>query len=306
MNKLARKNLAISLFLLLVTLPVFSQGPRCNSFHANWTKDGSKLVFDGMRDGKQGIYSLDIKTNTVSLVVDNPGRDAHPFWSPDGKMIAFQTTRDTAKSFLVDIYVITPDRSVYKKLFQGEGFSGVPAWAPDGSKIAFQFMPLNSWDEFRANTNRWHIYVMDKDGRNQKQLTSDNANNQVPNWSPDGTLLIYYSNKTGNDQIYTMKPDGSNAERITHTGYNESTPVFSPDGKKIAFKSDRTGTKEAFVMMADGSHVKALTTGMAIEGAPFWSPDGECIVFHSAQSGTSELYSVEVNTGKLVQLTHCN
>ena len=304
MNKSIYRNSIIIIILLLASLPVFSQEMSCNSFHANWSPDGGKIVFDGMRDGKQGIYSLDLKTNTVSLVIDNLGRDAHPVWSPDGRLIAFQTTRDTAKSFLVDIYVMTPDRSVYKKLFEKEGFSGVPAWSLDGSKIAFQYMPLNSWDEF--SVNKWHIYVMDSGGQNQKQITSDDAHNQVPNWSPDGKLLVYYSNRTGNDQIYTMNPDGSDSKRLTHTTHNETTPVFSPDGKRIAFKSDRTGTKEAFIMNADGSSIKTLTTGMEIEGVPFWSSDGERIAFQSAKSGTTELYSIDVNADKLVQLTSCN
>src|SRR5688572_10719443 len=112
----------IGLAFLLNSLVVYAQPGECESFHPNWSPDGTKMIFDGKRGDHQGIFLLDLQTRKVDLLFDRPGRDAHPFWFPDGRRIAFQSTRDTSRSLVVDVYAINIDGKNLLKLTDLPGF----------------------------------------------------------------------------------------------------------------------------------------------------------------------------------------
>ena len=234
---------------------------------------------------------------------DRPGRDAHPFWSPDGKQIAFQSTRDANKSFIVDIYKIDVDGKNPVRLTSLDGFTGVPSLSPDGKKILFQFKPMKESTDFEKN--KWHILVMDADGKNQRQLTTGQSEYQVPNWSPDGSKIIFFSDKTGNNEIYKMNGDGTGIIQLTNNPADDNAAFISPDGSMIAFKSNRNGAREIYCMDIDGDNVQRLTTGHDSYGGPSWSPDCKRIAFHSAASGKNELYVIDLQSREVLQLTNC-
>ena len=109
-----------------------------------------------------------------------------------------------------------------------------PSWSPDGKRIAF--------DSFRngAGGNK-DIYVMDADGRNQRNLTNHpDRDYGHPSWSPDSKRIAFVSNRTRdlNRDIYVMDADGGNPQNLTNNpGDDEDpawyNPVFSvaPAGK---------------------------------------------------------------------------
>jgi Tol biopolymer transport system component len=290
------------LFLILLSTRLYSQ--ECESFHPNWSPDGKKIIFDGRRGDQQGIFVWDLSGQSTQLVFDRLGRDAHPFWFPDGKRVAFQATRDTAMSFLVDVYAINTDGTNLVKLTNLEGFTGVPSVSPNGKRILFQYKPMQERADF--GKNKWHIFVMDRDGKNQQQLTSGDFEYQVPNWSPDGTKIVFFSDRTGNNEIYTMHADGSGIMQLTSHPGDDNAAFFSRDGKFIAFKSTRDGSREIYVMDQDGKNVRKLTTGHDSYGGPGWSPDGKKIAFHSSKSGKPELYFVEVATSEVTKASICD
>ncbi|HVF29698.1 MAG TPA: S9 family peptidase [Pyrinomonadaceae bacterium] len=107
---------------------------------------------------------------------------------------------------------------------------GDPQLSPDGRTIAFTVGTVNKADN-RVVT---HIYTVNPDGSNLRQVTAGNSSHSSPRWSPDGKRLAY---TTGGD-IWTMEPDGDDRRQVTRISSGAANPVWSPDGKWIAFNSD--------------------------------------------------------------------
>lgn len=101
---------------------------------------------------------------------------------------------------------------------------------------------------FKCYRGGYNICVMNSDGSNLKQLTKENANTHDPDWSPDGSKIIYASARDGDWEIYTMNPDGSGKRQITYNSVEDNFPSFSPDGKYIVFSSTRSGNEEIWTM----------------------------------------------------------
>lgn len=137
-----------------------------------------------------------------------------------------------------------------------------------------------------------------------------------PMLSPDGSLVVFQSNRSGNEELYTMKPDGSDVKQLTRTAYDEGDPVWSPDGKQILYGADMgNGNWEVFLMNADGSNARRLTNHPASDGHSHWSPDGTRIIFNSARTTPDlkepwsrqwhEIFSMKTDGSDLRQLTQC-
>ncbi len=164
------------------------------------------------------------------------------------------------------------------------------------------------------------IYLMDDDGKNQRNLTNHPDRDLAPSWSPDGTRIAFMSERDGNGEIYMMDADGGNQQNLTNNRAGDWNPSWSPDGKRIAFVSDRDGildihgfpTSEIYVMDADGKNPQNLTNNRAGDWSPEWSPDGKRIVFMSYREGhfigdfedtTSEIYVMDNDGGDEQRLT---
>jgi TolB protein len=137
-----------------------------------------------------------------------------------------------------------------------------------------------------------------------------------PMFSPDGTQVVFQSNRTGNVELYAMKADGTGVRRLTETPHDEGTPVWSPDGKKILYAADVGGKGEdVFVMNADGSGVRRLTDSPGDDGHPHWSADGARIVFNSVRTTPDpsvpwgrqwhEIFTMSADGTDLRQITRC-
>ncbi len=125
----------------------------------------------------------------------------------------------------------------------------------------------------------YEIFSMNGDGSNQTNLTNNTAFDSNPNWSPDGSKIVFVSDRAsfGTTEIYTMNANGSNPTRLTTNSVTDETPAWSPDGARIAFA--RSG--QLFVMNADGTNVIQITANASsgVKLHPSWSPDGTRIVF---------------------------
>ena len=156
------------------------------------------------------------------------------------------------------------------------------------------------------------IYTMNPDGSNQVNLTNNEAWDYDPNFSPDGTQIIFGTNRDyiqGSSiilELYVMNADGSSVTRITNNLVPEYGPAWSRDGTRIAFASNLYGDFDIFTMNPDGSGWYRLNYNSTQDMSPTWSADGSRIAFETnrgAQGGTTEIYSMASGGVNEVQLT---
>ncbi len=106
--------------------------------------------------------------------------------------------------------------------------------SPDGKSVVYA---VAESDLARAKRIS-HIWMMDIDGKNARQLTFGAKGESSPRFSPDGKSLSMISSRDGDSSIYIMPTAGGEARRLTHISTGIADPVWSPDSKSIAFSTD--------------------------------------------------------------------
>ena len=144
------------------------------------------------------------------------------------------------------------------------------------------------------------------------RLTTNTAADSSPRWSPDGTRLVFTSDRDGTTDIYTMRADGSDVRRVTANADSESSPSYTADGARILFTAAAvaaggTGTAvELFVVdTAPGAAPLRLTTSAAsvTNRRPRISPDGSRIALWRNDAGYGHVYLVPATGGAPTRLT---
>jgi TolB protein len=262
-----------------------------------------KIAFVSSRAGNADIWVMNPNgMNQRNLTFGSPAADTLPEWSPNGKLVLFQSYRNQ-REFPddADVYLMNADGSEVREVTFSNAFDGDASWSPDGKKIAF---------ESRRDGNS-EIYVINANGSGTKRLTANSVFDGDPAWSPDGKSIAFSSDRDGNREIYVMNADGANPRRLTNTGGRvddvlldglDADPAWSPDGKRIAFNSNRDGDYEIYVMNANGSGQRNLTDNASLDALPAWSPDGREIVFESerAEKGNRDVYVMSAGTGTVI------
>jgi TolB protein len=250
-----------------------------NSNGPAWSPNGGLIAFHSNRGGGgfggSDIYVVsasdpsDVRrlTNLTGLGL---GGAHFANWSPDGRKVVFNSFWGGQPKR--DIYVIDIDGTGLTKLTEDPNplvpiDDLRPDWSPVGGRIAFQ----------SNRTGNHEIWLMNPDGSELVQLTSDPAIDAAPEWSPDGQRIAFQSNRDGNDDIWVMDADGGGLVQLTQNTVRDAKPSWSPDGKRIAFHRDVEYLGEyhgeLFTMNVDGSDVRMLTVPSfkGFHGFPSWS-----------------------------------
>jgi Tol biopolymer transport system component len=147
--------------------------------------------------------------------------------------------------------------------------------------------------------DRSAIHVINPDGTDDTSLTSNQASNQAPAWSPDGRRIAFTSDGDGRDNsydVYTINADNGERTRLTSTG-NASSVSWSPDGNKIAFAD-----YDIYTVNADGTGLRTVSdAGRSWD--PAWSPNGRQIAFVGIGDGHQEIFKVNADGTEQTRLT---
>jgi len=185
--------------------------------------------------------------------------------------------------------------------------TSIVVWTPEPTLTpTASLIPMRSYIAYMAKENpvdTWEIWVMRSDGSDPQRLTSNDANDTVPAWSPDGREILFESDRDGNGEIYVMNSDGNKQVNLTNHPAEDGTPSWSPDGSMIAFSSYRDGNWEIYLMRRDGTVPLRLTYDDASDYAPVWSPDGSRIAFVSKRDGNWEIYVMKADSTDSLRLT---
>ena len=205
--------------------------------------------------------------------------DAHalvlgtPDWTPDGA--ALTATVGVAEGD-VDAWLFPVDGRTPVVLESGPGKQDGANVSPDGKTLAF--ISDDGLPEYK-------IYTRPLAGGAATRLTDHDGRDASPQWSPDGTQILFRRATDGVSDIWVMNADGTEQVRLTDNGAGNYDPRWSPDGEHLLFSSNLGGDYDIWIMDADGSDQRPLTDHPADDKYPTWSEDGSYIAFQSSRYG---------------------
>jgi Tol biopolymer transport system component len=228
------------------------------------------------------IFSIRPDASHENLLVDTDYDDWGAAASPDGRLLAFASQRDSDGND--EIFVSRPDGSHPHQLTHTgpNTYNEWPAFTPDGERILF--------DSDRKN-GVGQIFVMRVDGSHQHALTKGGKGRFDAVMSPNGKQIAFsrFVGPSSNLDVFRMRADGSNEKRLTTDPTRDELPSWFPSSEKLAFESGRDGDDEIFVMRPNGSHVHRLTKNTDTgDQEPAVAANGKRIVFGRATPGNDE------------------
>ena len=274
--------------------------------------DGTKIAFVGNienEDTASSIFIMNADGSNISRLTDDTGDDINTAWSPDGTKIAFLSTRLSGNFGNYDLFVIDANGNNLINITNSHNVNDIsyPDWSPDGNELVF----VHSDETYPYHIN--NICVANSDGSGViTYLTEANdtnkANNLDPDWSPDGTKIVYHSNKATNyDQLWVIDMENKTDTQFTTDARDSFSPVWSPDGSKIAYLSFwGTIDDDIYIINTDGTSPTNITDDDYDYGNPFWSPDGTKLICESSRNGNTNIFIMDVDGNNQVQLTNSN
>lgn len=190
-----------------------------------------------------------------------------------------------------DIYVLDPESGKSNRLTRKLGSGHYPHFinpklTPDGSKLVFQ-----------ADTDghdRYAIWTMNIDGTAMKRITTDEG--MYPNWSPDGTSIIYSGRRNGVWEILMIPADGGNEKNLSNNKENGKRPGWGatcsihPNGKSFVFTHIREKVLYSFDFET-GQVQQLTTTGSYLH--PVYSKDGTSILVNRKLDETYDMVIIK-------------
>jgi len=195
----------------------------------DWSSDGSAIAFVSDRDRNEEIYVMNRDGTAPRRLTTNPGRDIHPYFSPDGKTLLYDSQRDGG-SF--DIYALDLQTGNERRLSDSAADDTCARYGPDGSQLAW----------LRNDEHSDDIWLRDATGEHDVTRTPQ-IRDGWPMIGPDGRSIYFASMLHGSFSIYRIHLDGTGLEQLTFAGPDEedARPFISHDGRRLIFNRRHGG-----------------------------------------------------------------
>jgi dipeptidyl aminopeptidase/acylaminoacyl peptidase len=162
------------------------------------------------------IFAADIGTGDIRQLTDGVHYEHSIDWSPDGREIAFVSNREPNEDqfFNYDLFALNVSSGAIRRITATENAEYQPRWSPDGKTIAYLGTKRGLTD-LETTMEDTHIWLIDADGRNRRELGAAIDNRQVDaGWSPDGKWIYFILEKRGNTLLVRLPAAGGRAETI--------------------------------------------------------------------------------------------
>jgi dipeptidyl aminopeptidase/acylaminoacyl peptidase len=206
-----------------------------------------------------------------------------PVWIGNARLIISVERDDTTRLAVVETADPWPRRLASKHFDLGEhGDEGEAAVSPDGSEVAYTFTP-------RGDLNRSEIRVASLKSGEVRALTgSPEMHDREPNWSPDGTRLLYASERSGFYELHLVDSDGSGERQLTSARADHSQTDWHPDGKRLLAVRGRRNHFDMVVIDSEDGTAQVVEEG-GCWSSPHWAGAGGIVAAYEDHATPPEL-----------------
>ncbi len=258
------------------------------------SRDGHRLAYT-QREFNANIWRYEVPRTTgqsapPTKLIAAAAYNASPQFSPDGKRVAFVSSR----SGNGEIWVCDSDGSNPRQLTSFHvPVDAYPHWSPDGREIAFQASP----------EGHDAVYVVSAEGGQPRRLTTDDSRVAAPSWSRDGKWIYFGSDKSGAWQVWRVPPEGGHALQVTKKGGYAA--LESRDGETLYYakrlKLPRYRKVQGLWKVAVGGGKETLVLKELAAGLyECWGLTGEGIYFYNDSTNAIDFFGFA--TRKITQI----
>jgi Tol biopolymer transport system component len=259
--------------------------PEADEPEWDWSPDGLGFAYTYAYGGQAQICVL---KRTLTCILPQSAWDQLPHWSPDGMRVGFLTHDGNLAVY------DTSAGEVERYPARNIGVSDF-SWSPDGTRIAYVG---TTRDEGRSS-----LYMLELDTRERRQITDGLPGVDVPQWSPDGSQLLFSMSGGMGRDVMLADSSGGQPYPLTRSGDNID-PVWSVDGTQVMYLSwSRTGTTWMLHDLATDEATLFMRHQPALDSDPVWSSDGSRIGFISYNQRYFSIWMVDINAAASRMIT---
>ncbi len=238
------------------------------------------FVSQGSDSKKKELFVTDILGSKLRQVTRHRNLVVSPRFIPKSSLITYTSYHSGNQNlYITDLHQNRTTRVLSRR----DGMNLAPGWFPDGNKMLLTL-------SYQGNPD---LYLVNSDGKINRQITKNAGINVSATISPDGKRAVFVSDRSGKPQLYLMDFGTKKTQRITFQGTENAEPDWHPTEDLIVYSSLRDGVYQICTLSPSRVAESAqLTTELSHHESPSWSPDGKQIIFSKQDGRNNKIYAM--------------